>query len=168
MTENFGSGLTVKKKLENKEEEKETSIFQSIFRSPKRMLEAAASRLLQPNINVTIDLDYFDCCCCDDEENDDENSPSPTSSMNPSASPTHSQKKFLFSSDDPSTTSCSMTDDYVVIGLPYSRCKGEAYLFKLDGTEVKKLTPGDDAAESLDWFGHSVSIDEKLVVEGEN
>ena len=60
-------------------------------------------------------------------------------------------------------TSCSMSDDFVVIGTYGVDNEGSAYLFNLNGTEVAKLTPGDDGEED-DKFGGSVSIDEKLVV----
>jgi len=60
--------------------------------------------------------------------------------------------------------SCSMSDDLVVIGAPgVDDGEGAAYLFHLCGTEVAKLTPGDDGVD-YDWFGGSVSMDEKVVV----
>lgn len=64
---------------------------------------------------------------------------------------------------------CSISNDLVVIGsflegTNYSTYHtGAAYLFKIDGAEVKMLTPGDDA-EREDQFGTSVSMDEKIVV----
>eukprot|EP00594_Rhizosolenia_setigera_P007408 CAMPEP_0178952872 /NCGR_PEP_ID=MMETSP0789-20121207/8096_1 /TAXON_ID=3005 /ORGANISM="Rhizosolenia setigera, Strain CCMP 1694" /LENGTH=491 /DNA_ID=CAMNT_0020634051 /DNA_START=128 /DNA_END=1603 /DNA_ORIENTATION=+ len=61
-------------------------------------------------------------------------------------------------------SSCSMSDDLVVIGAPWvDGWTGAAYLLHLNGTEVKKLTPGNDG-QSSDYFGASVSIDEKIVV----
>lgn len=56
-----------------------------------------------------------------------------------------------------------MTDDSVVIGAyGVDFWIGAAYLISLSGTEIKKLTPNN--GESWDEFGHSVSMDEKVVV----
>ena len=57
-----------------------------------------------------------------------------------------------------------MSKELVVIGATgVDSSTGAAYLFNLDGTEVKKLTPGDDG-NIRDFFGGSVAIDEKVVV----
>eukprot|EP00594_Rhizosolenia_setigera_P013222 CAMPEP_0178960638 /NCGR_PEP_ID=MMETSP0789-20121207/13086_1 /TAXON_ID=3005 /ORGANISM="Rhizosolenia setigera, Strain CCMP 1694" /LENGTH=472 /DNA_ID=CAMNT_0020644031 /DNA_START=101 /DNA_END=1519 /DNA_ORIENTATION=- len=77
-------------------------------------------------------------------------------------------KKFVASDSndyDYFGESCSISDDLIVIGAYESgRNKtGAAYLFHSSGTEIKKLTPVDGGGEE-DYFGYSLSADEKLVV----
>jgi len=72
-------------------------------------------------------------------------------------------------------SSCSISGELVVIGAPPVFGKGAAfgihdieeegaaYLFHLDGTEIKKLTHGNERDDDA-WFGVPVSIDEKVVV----
>jgi len=60
--------------------------------------------------------------------------------------------------------SCSISGDLFVVGAPgVDSWTGAAYLFDLNGNEIKKLNPGDDGDKD-DWFGCSVSFDEKVVV----
>eukprot|EP00594_Rhizosolenia_setigera_P003183 CAMPEP_0178952746 /NCGR_PEP_ID=MMETSP0789-20121207/8022_1 /TAXON_ID=3005 /ORGANISM="Rhizosolenia setigera, Strain CCMP 1694" /LENGTH=335 /DNA_ID=CAMNT_0020633903 /DNA_START=339 /DNA_END=1346 /DNA_ORIENTATION=- len=86
-------------------------------------------------------------------------------STNPTLNPTFSEKKFFASDgsdDDYFGSSCSISNDLVVIGANKGDgFEGAAYLFNLDGTEVAKLTPNDG---DNNYFGYSVSIDEKVVV----
>jgi len=56
-----------------------------------------------------------------------------------------------------------MSNDLAIIGARGVDRKGAAYLYHLNGTEIKKLTPGDDGEEG-GLFGTSASIDEKVVV----
>eukprot|EP00594_Rhizosolenia_setigera_P015957 CAMPEP_0178974122 /NCGR_PEP_ID=MMETSP0789-20121207/22234_1 /TAXON_ID=3005 /ORGANISM="Rhizosolenia setigera, Strain CCMP 1694" /LENGTH=408 /DNA_ID=CAMNT_0020662327 /DNA_START=774 /DNA_END=2000 /DNA_ORIENTATION=- len=122
-----------------------------------------------------------DCCCCSDNDNgsdddgsddngaagdtDADDSPSPSTNSSPtpvpsiSASPTYDEKKLVASDGENSDLfgwACSVTDDFVVIG---ASDKGAAHLFRLDGTQVRKLT-----LDNVFKFGISVSIDEKVVV----
>eukprot|EP00594_Rhizosolenia_setigera_P018799 CAMPEP_0178963646 /NCGR_PEP_ID=MMETSP0789-20121207/15159_1 /TAXON_ID=3005 /ORGANISM="Rhizosolenia setigera, Strain CCMP 1694" /LENGTH=397 /DNA_ID=CAMNT_0020648177 /DNA_START=745 /DNA_END=1938 /DNA_ORIENTATION=- len=125
-----------------------------------------------------------DCCCCSDNDNgsdddgsddngaddtdvDDSPPPSINSSPTPapsiSASPTYDEKKLVASDGenfDLFGWACSVTDDFVVIGASEKDSyEGAAYLFRLDGTQVRKLT-----LDNVFKFGISVSIDEKVVV----
>jgi len=114
------------------------------------------------------------CCCCSDNDNgsddtdvDDSPPPSINSSPTPapsiSASPTYDEKKLVASDGENSDLfgwACSVTDDFVVIGASEKDSyEGAAYLFRLDGTQVRKLT-----LDNVFKFGISVSIDEKVVV----
>lgn len=62
--------------------------------------------------------------------------------------------------------SCSISEELIVIGpdgADGNLNEGAAYLFHLNGNELKKLTAGSDGEEQT-GFGLSVSIDEKIVV----
>lgn len=149
------SGLTVAKETGKKEEE--TNINQS----SKRMLAAGTKRLLQ--INVSIDFD-----CDDDEEDniDDELSLIPSPTTSPIPMPTFNGI-FSGSPFDWIGNAYSISDDLVIIGLfregDYAADNtGAAYLFNLDGSNVKGFTPVD--GDINDQYGNSVSIDEKIVV----
>lgn len=61
--------------------------------------------------------------------------------------------------------SCSISGDFVVIGstkVGHDNV-GAAYLFNINGNEIKKLTPGDDGDDD-DYFGWTLSMDEKIVI----
>jgi hypothetical protein len=95
-------------------------------------------------------------------------------SMYPSHPPSitkYEVKKFVASDgsvEDWFGRSCSMSGDLVVVGANGADdYEGAAYLFHMDGTEVRKLTPGNDGQSSdyiNDYFGWSVSMDKKTVV----
>lgn len=126
------------------------------------MLEVVTSRLLQ--INVSIDFD-----CDDDEEDniDDELSLIPSPTTSPIPMPTFNGI-FSGSPFDWIGNAYSISDDLVIIGLfregDYAADNtGAAYLFNLDGSNVKGFTPVD--GDINDQYGNSVSIDEKIVVD---
>ena len=67
--------------------------------------------------------------------------------------------------------SVSISDGTVVVGAPRDgdkgRASGSVYVFTYDGgmwTETAKLTPND--GEAYDYFGHSISVDDRTIAVG--
>jgi len=152
---------------DEKETRKTDEEKSSIIQSPKRILEAGTKRFLQL---ISIDINIG----CDNESNDDEecndgdeSNDNESNDDDDDENEEEYEEKKLVASDgsgnDYFGASCSMSEELVVVGAHEDIYEGAAYLFHLNGTEVKKLTPEDDGDDD-DRFGVSVSMDEKVVV----